>query len=68
MYGCVRLLYFLRTRIEKHSHYPNVVATITSDPDARFLVRRLTLLAVHCTVKVPLVQPVLVRLLSGHYY
>lgn len=37
MYGCVRQLYFLQTRIEKHSHYPNVEATIKSDPDARFL-------------------------------
>jgi hypothetical protein len=64
MYGCVRQLYFLQTRIEKHAHYPNVEATIKSDPDARFLVsghtylKRLTLESSHCSTSVAF---------SGHY-
>jgi hypothetical protein len=39
LYRCVRELMFLRPRIERHFHYPEVLATIKSaDPHARYLV------------------------------
>lgn len=38
LYRCVRELMFLRPRIERHFHYPEVLATIKSaDPHARYL-------------------------------
>jgi hypothetical protein len=38
LYRCVRELMFLRTKVDRHPHYQEVLATIKADPHARYLV------------------------------